>query len=183
LIYDYDWKEAGTQLEQALELNPNDSQTLLSSAHFLVAKGQFQNAIDAAERAARINPTDFIIHAWGGFISLRATFQQRSNSERKPNFCIGLSPAYMILGWAYEAAGRYDVARQYEISLEKEYSPAALASLGHLQAKLGDRRSALATLKELNQLRKRGSISYVSSYCRALVFAGLGEVDECPRRP
>lgn len=34
-------------------------------------------------------------------------------------------------------------------------------------------------MDELDQLYKRGTISYVPSYCRALVFAGLGEVDEC----
>jgi tetratricopeptide (TPR) repeat protein len=182
LIYDYDWEKAKTQLEGALELNPNDAATLLSYAHFLVGSGRLDEATEAAKTAARIDPTDLIIHASVGWFHLfagdiRGAIELGEKSKfLYPDF----PPAYVILGWAYEAAERYaEAQKHYETSLDKEYSPAALASLGHLQARRGDRRKALATLKELNQLCESGSISYVPSYCRALVFAGLNEVEEC----
>jgi tetratricopeptide (TPR) repeat protein len=182
LIYDYDWKNAQTQLEDALKLHSSDSASLLSYAHFLVGSGRLDEAVKAAEKAARIDPTDLIIHSSVGWFHLFAGDARRAIElgEKSKFLYPGFPPAYVILGWAYEAAERYaDAQEHYETSLYKEYSPAALASLGHLQGKLGDRRKALATLKELNQLCERGSISYVPSYCRALVFAGLTEVEDC----
>jgi tetratricopeptide (TPR) repeat protein len=182
LIYDYDWEEAKMQLEAALDLNPSDAATLLSYAHFLAGSGRLGEAVKAAERAARIDPTDLIIHSSVGWFHLFAGDSQRAIElgEMSKFLYPDFPPAYVILGWAYEAVGRYaDAQKHYETSLDKEYSPAALASLGYLQGKLGDRRKALATLKELNQLCESGSISYVPSYCRALVFAGLDEVKEC----
>lgn len=182
LIYDYDWEKAKTQLEGALELNSSDSATLLSYAHFLVGSGRLDEAVKAAENAARIDPTDLIIHSSVGWFHLFAGDARRAIElgEKSKFLYPDFPPAYVILGWAYEAAGLYaEAQKHYETSLDKEYSPAALASLGHLQGKLSDRRKALATLKELNQLCEHGSISYVPSYCRALVFAGLNEVEEC----
>jgi tetratricopeptide (TPR) repeat protein len=181
-IYDYDWEKAKTQLEGALELDPNDAATLLSYAHFLVCSARPDEAVKAVEKAVRIAPTDQIIHASVGWMHLLAgDVQGAIELGEKTTFLYpNLPPAYVLLGFAYEAAERYsDARRHYEISFEKEYSPAALASLGHLLAKLGDRRGALATLDKLDQLYKQGSISYIPSYFRALVFAGLNEVEAC----
>jgi tetratricopeptide (TPR) repeat protein len=182
LIYDYDWKGAKAQLVDALKLNSCDAATLLSHAHFLAGSGRLDEAVKASEQAARIDPTDLIIHSSVGWFHLFAGDAGRAIELGEKNKFLypGFPPAYVILGWAYEAAERHaDAQEHYETSLDKEYSPVALASLGHLQGKLGHRRKALATLKELNQLYERGSISYVPSYCRALVFAGLNEAEEC----
>jgi tetratricopeptide (TPR) repeat protein/DNA-binding winged helix-turn-helix (wHTH) protein len=182
MIYDHDWEKAKTQLEGALESNPDDAATSLSYAHFLVGSGRLDEAVKAVEKAVRIDPTDLIIHASVGRIHLFAgDVRGAIELGEKTTFLYpGLPAAYGILGWAYEAAERYaDARRHYEISLEKEYSPAALASLGHLRAKLGDRHGGLAALEEMDHLHKRGSISYLPSYYRALVFVGLNEVEEC----
>jgi tetratricopeptide (TPR) repeat protein len=139
-------------------------------------------AVKTAEKAARIDPTDLIIHASVGWMHLLAgDIETAIGLAEHTKFLYPDFPAaYVILGWAYEAAERYaEAKRHYEISLEKEYSPVGLASLGHLLGKTGDRASALATLKELEQLHSKGSISYVPSYFRALVFAGINEVDKC----
>ena len=182
LVYDYDWEGAETQLELALEWNQKDAATLLAYAYFLAGRARLDEAVGAMKRAVRIAPTDRTIHACTGWFHLLAgDVRGAIEQAEKTTFLYQDFPdGYVILGWAYEAAERYTEARrQYEISLEKDYSPAAHGSLGHLLAKLGDRRRSLATLKELDQLYKRGSISYVPSYFRALVLAGLNEVEEC----
>src|SRR5258708_2419037 len=182
LIYDYDWEKAKMQLEGALELNSSDAATLLSYAHFLVGSGRLDEAVKAAEKAARIDPMDLIIHSSVGWFHLFAGDARRAIElgEKSKFLYPGFPPAYVILGWAYEAAGLHaDPQRHYDLSLDKEYSPTALASLGPPQGPLGDRRHALDPLQEVNQLFESGSISYVPSYCRALVFAGLNEVEEC----
>jgi tetratricopeptide (TPR) repeat protein len=182
LIYNFDWDKAKQQLEDALKLDLNDSATLLSYAHYLVGTGRLSEAVDTVERAAKIDPTDLIIHASVGWIHLFAgdIHGAIQRGEKTTFLYPDFPPGYVILGWAYEAAGRYPEARKhYQISLEKEYSPAALASLGHLEAILGDRSKGEAALRELDQLYRRGGISYVPAYCRALIFAGLGEIDSC----
>jgi tetratricopeptide (TPR) repeat protein len=182
LIYDYDWDRAREQFEAALKLDPNDSATLLSYAHYLVGAGRHHDAVDAVERAARIDPTDLIIHASVGWIHLLAGDVPGAieQGEKTQYFYPNFPPGHVILGWAYEAAERYPEARRhFQISLEKEYSPAALASLGHLEAMLGDRSSGEAALAELEKLYERRSISYVPAYCRALIFAGLNESENC----
>ena len=183
LIYDYNWRKARDELEAALEIDPNDAATLLSYAHYLVGAGRPSDAVTAVEKAARIDPTDLIIHASVGWIHLLAgdvsgaiKLCERTTSTFYQDF----APGHVMLGWSYEAAGRYEEAlRHYRISLEMEYMPAALASLGHLEAKLGERHKGELALRELDHLYSRGSISYVPAYAKALILAGLNDVDGC----
>jgi tetratricopeptide (TPR) repeat protein len=183
LIYDYDWPKAKEQLEGALEIDPNDSATLLSYAHYLIGARRPTEAVEAVEKAARIDPTDLIIHASVGWIHLLAgdiggAIELGEKTIR--DFYPGFAPGHVMLGWAYESAGRFEEAlKAYRLSLENEYMPAALAALGHLEAKLGNRQKGKRALDELNELYVRGSISYVPGYARALIFAGLNDIDGC----
>jgi Tfp pilus assembly protein PilF len=183
MIYDNDWTNAKTQLEDALnQLDSNDAATLLSYAYLLLATARFNEAIHAGDKAARIDPTDRIVHAGAGWIHLLAGDVPGAiaRGEKTKSFYPDFPAGHVILGWAYEAAGRYPEAMErYSKSYHLEYSPAALASRGHLQAILGDRREAIAALKEMDRLYKKGLISYVPSYFRALIFAGLNEIEEC----
>lgn len=180
MVYDFDWGSAERQLEAALKLNPRDSATLLSYAHYLIASGRPSEAVKAVETAARIDPDDLIIHASVGWIHLFAGDVEGAivHGEDTRTLYPYFPPAYVILGWAYEAAQRFDQAlEQYRISLEKEYSPAALAALGHLEAKMGNAIAGRRALNELENLLSQGRISYVPGYAKALIFAGLGEDD------
>ncbi|MGA8087650.1 MAG: hypothetical protein WCA10_10105 [Terracidiphilus sp.] len=183
LIYDYDWPKAKEQLEGALGIDPNDSATLLSYAHYLIGARRPKDAVKAVEKAARIAPTDLIIHASAGWIHLLAgdvngAIELGENTVR--DFYSGFAPGHVMLGWAYEAAGRFEPAlKEYMLSLENEYMPAALAALGHLEAKLGNRQRAEQALDELNELYNQGAISYVPGYAKALIFAGLNDINRC----
>jgi tetratricopeptide (TPR) repeat protein len=183
LIYDYDWPKAKEQLEGALAIDPNDSATLLTYAHYLIGAGMPLEAMKTIEKAARISPTDLIIHASVGWIHLLAgdiggAIELGEKTVR--DFYAGFPPGHVMLGWAYEAAGRHEEAlKQYRLSLENEYVPVALAALGHLESKLGDRHSGERALNELDELYARGSISYIPGYVKALIFAGLNDIDGC----
>lgn len=183
LIYDYDWPKAKEQLEGALEIDPSDSATLLSYAHYLIGARRPTDAMNAVEKAARIDPADLIIHASVGWIHLLAgDIEGATELGEKTirDFYSGFAPGHVMLGWTYESAGRFDEAlKEYRLSLEHEYMPAALAALGHLEAKLGNRQSGEGALDELNKLYAQGSISYVPAYAKALILAGLNDVDGC----
>lgn len=183
LIYDYDWQKAKEQLEAVLKIDPNDTATLLSYAHYLIGARRPLEAIKAVEDAARIDPTDIIIHASVGWIHLLAgdidgAIELGEKSIR--DFYSGFAPGHVMIGWAYEAAERFEEALgEYRLSLKSEYMPAALAALGHLESKLGNRQSGEKALDELDELFARGSLSYVPAYAKALILAGMKDVDGC----
>ena len=176
LVYDYDWRAAERRLMYALELNPNETATLLSYAHFLVCSGRPQEAIDAIETAAALVPTDQIIQASVAWIYLFAGHSDIAlkralvASKNFPRF----APGHEILGWVQEACGEYLAAnKSLQKSLELDRTPIALASLGHLHALMGNTGLARLGLKNLVKLYHSGRISYVSGYCRALILVGL----------
>lgn len=182
LIYDFDWEKAKAEFSTALSLDPSEPATLLSYAHFLLASGRFQEGIDAVELASRLTPDDRIIYASWGWMHLFAGNTQEAILLGNQALFLhpGFAPAHVILGWAYEGAGKFDFAlEQYDLSLRAEYSPAAIAALGELYGRTGQKARALGMLAELDTLFERGAIKYVPSYCRALIYAGLNEVDQC----
>ncbi len=182
LIYDYNWEKAEDEFDRAFELDPDEPATLLSYAHLYVTSGKFAEAIEAVERASRLTPDDRIIYASWGWIQLLAGNVEEAIRLSKHALFLhpGFPPAHIMLGWAYEANRQYDLAlKEYESSLRAEYSPAALASLGHLYGKTGRTDKALAMLDELQVLHERGSIKYVPAYCRALIYAGLKQTNKC----
>lgn len=182
LIYDYDWEKAGSEFSTALSIDRDETATLLSYAHFLVASGRFEEAIRAIEHAAHLAPDDLIIDVSEGWIHLLAGDAKegiRLGTEAvkdHPSF----PPAHMMLGWAYERTGQYEQAiDQYQSALKTEYLPIALAALGHAYGKLGKRDSALEMLAALGALHERGAIKYIPAYCCALIYAGLGQAKKC----
>jgi tetratricopeptide (TPR) repeat protein len=182
MIYDYDWEEAEKHFLAAMKSNPDEPRTLLYYAHFSITSGRFHEGISAVERAAHIAPADPIIYSSWGWITFLAGNTEEGIRlglqalSRHPKF----APAHNMLGWAYEADGQYDLAlRHYEQSLMADFHPAALWSLGHLYGKVGQRLKALEALTEWTLLKERGVIKYISSYGRALIHAGLQEIEPC----
>ena len=176
LVYDYNWREAERSFMHALDLNPNETATLLSYAHFLVCSGRTQEATTAVETASGLVPTDQLIqtsvawiHLFAGQLEM-ALERAEDAREKFPRF----APGYMILGWVQEACGEYLAAKKsYKTSLELDRTPIALASLGHLYALMGNVGMAKLSLKNLIKLYRSGRIAYMSGYCQALILVGL----------
>jgi len=84
--------------------------------------------------------------------------------------------AYLILGLAYEAAGRYsDAIDAFNTSFGMDNRPTPLAALAHAYAISGKKGKAEQTLGRLLSLKKT---ELVSPYFAALVNVGLGKLDE-----
>jgi tetratricopeptide (TPR) repeat protein len=88
-----------------------------------------------------------------------------------------MDPSYelphLILGQAYEEKGAFDLAipelrKAVELSHE---TPLMLAALAHACARAGQRTEAQQLLSQLEAASKR---QYVSPYCLAIVYVGLG---------
>lgn len=177
-VYEYNWERAGEFLRRAIAINPQDAATLLVYSHLLVATGRRMAAIECIEKAAAADPSDQIIWASRSWINLLAgniSAAIKLGQQSLVRFPI-LAPGHLMLGWAYQASNSYDVALQhYERSLEIEFSPEAVAALGHLHATLGHRGTALSHLSDLNKAEENGRIAYLPAFCEALIYAGMGD--------
>jgi tetratricopeptide (TPR) repeat protein len=83
---------------------------------------------------------------------------------------------YVVLGQVQLAACRYDEAigaLQSAVSVSEGLAFTS-AVLGHAYARAGRRREAKKVLENLEQRSRAG---YVSPFCGALVYAGLGDRD------
>jgi len=101
----------------------------------------------------------------------QAIQQAEKSLEIDPNH----PPTHYLLGWVHKR--RSDLSKALE-SFERvtllDDSSLYLAALGHAYGLNGEKAKALTVL---DQLKKRSKYQYVSSYCRALVYIGLGEND------
>ena len=82
--------------------------------------------------------------------------------------------AHLILGWAYERKQMFPEALselRETVQLTHD-APLTLAAFGEAQAESGDRRGALAVLK---QLEERAKTKYVSAYDVSMIYAALGD--------
>ena len=85
--------------------------------------------------------------------------------------------AYLWLGQAYEQKKMYTEAiATFRNGMNRaERHPQLLASLGHAYALAGDRNKAQESLDELREMSKQ---RYVSPYLFAVVYAGLGDIEQ-----
>jgi tetratricopeptide (TPR) repeat protein len=84
---------------------------------------------------------------------------------------------YVVLGQVHLATSRYDEAisaLQSAVSVSEGLAFTS-AALGHAYAKAGKRREAMKVLQSLQQ---RSGTGYVSPFCGAMVYAGLGDRDQ-----
>ena len=86
--------------------------------------------------------------------------------------------AYEDLGRAYglkRMHGRAIAAFRKAVAKSRRSSPRYLAALAHAYGVAGQRKAALALLRELDRLAGKG---YVSSHAFALSFVGLGQKEQ-----
>ena len=175
MCYDRDWHEAETQFVRALQLNPGYATTHHWYAEFLMTQGRLEEAIDAAERAAQLDPLGLIIKTVVAMAYYFARQYERSAEigreilDMEPRF----TPAHIWLGLAYLQLGlereAIDVFRaEHDLSPER---PTTLAFLGAAYARRGDRVDAERILTDLAAVDDR---VYVAAFDRALIELYLG---------
>ena len=102
----------------------------------------------------------------------QAIRQCQNAIDLEPNFFL----AHTVMGWALAEQGRYpEATAQCETGYELSGSPFALAGLGYIYAKAGDRDKAKAILDELSELSNH---RYVCGYSKAAIYAALGDKEQ-----
>jgi serine/threonine-protein kinase len=181
MLYDWDWTGAETEFKRAIGLNPNYALAHQRYAIQLATLGRMETATAEIKRAQQIDPLSLIINTDAALILFlqgsypEAIEQCYKTLELDPNFSV----AHFQLGLAFEQLGRFDEAiesfgRGVTFSGDRSF----LTAPAYTYAISGKRDQAQ---KMLNAVLELSEHRYVSPYRMAIVYAGLGEIEDAFR--
>ena len=172
--YDWDFPRAAREYARARELNPNLVHAWYGS--YLLTMNRKAEAESEQQKFEA-----FLPFAVGNGLSQhyyltgqydRAVDLINRKLEANPDY----PPSHEWLGLAYEQQGRVPQAiEEFQKAIALSNGVDGLGSLGHSYAISGKRDEALKTLQKIDETGKR---IYVSPYQKAVVYAGLGQIDE-----
>ena len=176
-MYHWDWPGADAAFRCALAASPGSAETHCHYALYLIVRGRFAEAVDAAEHARTLDPlspmigNDRALALWTAHRYAAAIDGYRQTLDLEPHFV----EARRGLGLLHAFLGDFDAALA---ELRRAASPTAdvqaLACLGYALGVAGREREARAILAELDAI---GNRHYMESYARCLVHLGLGDHD------
>jgi tetratricopeptide (TPR) repeat protein len=172
----WDWANAESEFQRALELNPNLARAHTMYYSYLSCVGRHEQAIAEAKRGLELDPLSprvNVLYA-AAYIEARQYDQgiaiARKIFELDPNF----GPTHATLAFAYMGKGMYGEAigeYQEGIKLSGDTDPDPY--LGALYAKAGRVEEAKAILSQLES-----SYGDFGSVALAVLYANLGERDK-----
>jgi eukaryotic-like serine/threonine-protein kinase len=179
LLYDWDFAAAEEEFRRAIELSPNFANAWDGYGFYFKATGQSEASIRACQRAQELEPLSLFITlslAWAYYFARQYDLAMEQGSkalDMDPNFGF----AYWHRGMAYIQQKRFGdaiTALRKAISLS---GPATtfISYLGYANARLGKTREARQMIAQLERVSKR---QYVSSYFIAIIYLGLGDLDQ-----
>ena len=182
--YDWEWEEAEKHYLQALQTNSHSK----AEAHhwyasdFLTPLGRLDEALYHIQLSQFLDPLSHLTNSSVGFVRIsRREYDEAIEHFRK---CLEIEPDYYhfhtFLGRAFALKGDLDLAlkcfeRGRELSGDLPYVRGILA---HCYALMGRKKEAEGILNGLLKLSKG---RYVSSMTLALIYIGLGRIDEAIR--
>ncbi len=178
LSYDWDLQAARKEFERAIELNPGYATAHHWYAHYWLAAGQPQKALEEMGKAQFYDPQSLVINAGLGWCryyagQYRAAIEQYLETLKlAPEFALG----HALLGMAYERTADYsDAEAAFQTARALQGSPTlALTGLGRVYAlsgRPGDARRIAGELEHPAPAR------YVPAVYIAAVYAAMGDKD------
>jgi TolB-like protein/Flp pilus assembly protein TadD len=178
LQQDWQWAQAETEYERALELAPNDAGAYAGYALWLSCEGRTDEAVTWIRRARQLDPVA-VTGADVAWILFQARRYDESIREARGALAVQPDNAWTMLslGFALNANHQPDeavVALERALLLSKG-SPAVAGVLVRAYALAGRRADAL---KLLADLKKRKSTGYVPSAAFVNAYLGLGDKEQ-----
>ena len=177
--FDWDWEGAEKHLKRAIELNHGYSVAHYLYSIFLLTMGRFDEALAEAKIAKQLAPLWTDVHFCLGVL-LYASGQNeeaiehfRDTAAMDARFPL----THFVLGLTYKRKGRFDEAiAEFQKALKiAGPRPLWLGCLGQMYALTGNAEGAAKILREL---RAESKHSYVPPVALAIIYAGLGKVDD-----
>ena len=178
-IYDWDWEGAAREFWRATALDPRYATAHQWYAFLLAAREQLDEALVESHTALELDPASVSIRrsvGWAYYYARRAD-QARYHLTRAIAMNPTAAETYRVLGLVLAEQGQWEESER--ILREALALPAAgnytLATLGYVLGRTGQRAPAEAVLGEL-EVRGRGT--YVSPVAFAILYIGLGRLDQ-----
>jgi tetratricopeptide (TPR) repeat protein/TolB-like protein len=129
-------REALSELEAAISLQPNDDEAHRLTGEILANRGDLDGALAALHKAIEVRP-----NYWGNYRSLGLALSDTGRFKDAVaafRHIVELVPdnawGYQLLGTVYQQQGRLEEARaQYEKSVERGGTPATFSNLGAIE--------------------------------------------------
>jgi serine/threonine protein kinase/tetratricopeptide (TPR) repeat protein len=182
LHYDWDFAGAEQEFKRAIELNPNDADTLHGFAHYLMAMGRMDESAAESRRAVDLDPVDDGLTdclCWHSYAARQydSSIQLALDVlKRQP----GDTWEQVILGWDYEQKHmNAEAVAEFKKAVDATPKDSTLymfilAGLGHAYASAGQKSEAQSVLQTLLVRAKQ---SYASPFDIALIYTALGDKD------
>jgi len=173
---DFDWIGAEEEFHRALELTPGSADAYDLYGRLCAAMGRFDEAVALLARAQALDPMAHRIDIATALLRAGRYDEALENAQLALELDPKYARAHATVAWTFAKRGRLDEARTH---MEKAVALGSddtmwIAQHGQICAMAGDRDTARATLRRLEEL---SSQRYVSPYHIAYVFTGLGELD------
>ena len=177
--FDWDWDGAEKHLKRAIELNHGYSVAHYLYTIYLLTMGRFDEALTEAKIAKQLGPLSTDVHFCFGVL-LYASGQNEEAIEHFRNTAAmdaRFPLTHFVLGLTYKRKGRFDEAiAEFKQALTiGGPTPLWSGCLGQMYALTGNTESATKILREL---RAESKHSYVPPAAFAIVYAGLGKIDD-----
>ncbi len=179
LLYDWDFAGAERQFLQAIKLNPNYPNSHDGYGFYLKAMGRHQEAIEKGKLVRRLEPLSTFAHVSLGYAYYFARDYEKAIKEcnKALEMDKNLTFAYRNLGLAFLQQGKFDEAIS-ALSEALKFSTGGLAFesyLGFAYAIAGQRDEAIRVLENLQVTDRE---RYVPAYNFAIIYTGLGDLDQ-----
>jgi tetratricopeptide (TPR) repeat protein len=175
-VRDYDWDGSEREFQHAMELNPNNSETLDLYGRFSAGIAKFDQALSLLERAGDLDP---LVHRIDIVTTLLRAGRIDEGIERAET-ALDLDPherGRATLGWAYFLAGRKEEGLA-QLERAVAIAPETSMWLAQLGEAHGLAHNEARAREILTQLEQRAKETYVAPYYLAYVYTGLGEFDQ-----
>jgi tetratricopeptide (TPR) repeat protein len=177
--YDWEWADAESEFQRALELSPNDATMHQCYSEYLMAMGREAEALAEIRRAQELDPLSLIINSIGGFDYYfahqydQAIEQCKQTLDMDPNFYL----AHLYLAASFEEKGMLAeaIAEAEKVKTIIGRAPPSLMMLGRVYASASKRNESLRTVTEM---KKMAAQIYVDPFYVAMVYASLGDSDQ-----
>ena len=173
--YDFDWAGSEREFRRAIELNPNYAFAHDQYGYLLLWQGRFDESLAEMTRASELDPLSArITMDVGVALGYQAKYAPAKEQFRK---ALELDPSFFFaqwsLGWTDLEMDKFNEAiPELEKARAMDSPPFVAGFLGYAYAKSGDRAKAEAMIAELNQM---SSHRFVSPFCSAVIYIGLGD--------
>ena len=178
LVYDWDFEGASACFERALEVGPNNENTLLTHAMYLLwVHGDKPRALAQVRTALAIDPVSPFTNSMAPWIMVMAF--EWEEAARLAEHALRMYPdapqPATALAWAHACRGRLAEATAiFEAAASKSSDPMTQGFLGHVYGLAGRTDDAQRILDRLKQSDPTG---HTSAKGIVAVLSGMGDID------